>query len=492
MAKRSHAHVHNQNAQETTDTTIFPLNDYLYIPGNSVYPALDSEKVNAISTAGFKNVMDYGALGNGTHRDDNAIESCFNAAINAGVKGVIFPAGHVFLLSRLIKIDVPGDLTVYAYGATIKMDDLTRYSAMQFEGISNQYHGTFMWLGGTFDGNQYNQKYPLNPHGGPYSGDSVEAHGRFCGIKGKEFALYKDVLCINTVMDAIGMDACNIAVIADCTAKDGAFIDYAASGDQSSYFKCTRTGAKAFYCLNVTCLGGHIGIHYSTPTKEQGLQTNTLTVLSGCHLIGQASPVHMEDCLKTFIYNCVMTSDIPNALKHAVHVSNLTNIFWMEGCTLTNVRVEFNEARDMILNVICNSNFISEATSGSPSIRSFVVNGMYVVNSTFDGRTSGDQVEANYARGCTFSNFPGRTAISRADTVADCSFSTGTTAINFSGSGKGYNNVYTGVNNTNTNTTRTATYLKPFQSNITIKDNNNKYIGRLWAGFNSTLNNSNQ
>jgi len=68
--------------------------------------------------------MDYGAKGDGKTFDDGAIAKAFNAA----KYGVIFPKGKTFLVSKVTKVTLTHDLTVYAYGATIRMANLTRYS----------------------------------------------------------------------------------------------------------------------------------------------------------------------------------------------------------------------------------------------------------------------------------------------------------------------------------------------------------------------------
>jgi hypothetical protein len=113
------------NAQ-TKDTTVFPLNEYLTtLPGNP-YPALKKNQFTpgAIHKAKFVNVMDYGAKGDGVTPDDDAIAN----AIKAAKTGVIFPSGKTFLVSKLTVIKLTHDLTIYAYGATIKMKDFTHYS----------------------------------------------------------------------------------------------------------------------------------------------------------------------------------------------------------------------------------------------------------------------------------------------------------------------------------------------------------------------------
>jgi hypothetical protein len=59
---------------------------------------------------------------------------------------------------------------VLAYGATIKFKAQTRYTWLNFNYPNNSNTtGTLIWLGGTLDGDQFNQIWPTNPHGGVYT-----------------------------------------------------------------------------------------------------------------------------------------------------------------------------------------------------------------------------------------------------------------------------------------------------------------------------------
>jgi len=52
------------NAQ-ITDSSTFPLNDYLYTTSDNPYPLVNTSKLNTIDTSRFVNVMNYGAKGDG-------------------------------------------------------------------------------------------------------------------------------------------------------------------------------------------------------------------------------------------------------------------------------------------------------------------------------------------------------------------------------------------------------------------------------------------
>jgi polygalacturonase len=155
----------SRNKNETSTTTnyevVFPMNEYLATDGNTPYPVIAQKKIENIDTRNFINVMDYGAYGDGSRADDVAIAKAFAACKDEG--GVLFPKGKAFLIQNLIRISLNKNITVTAYGATIKMAPNTGYNAIAFESETTGYHHKVIWLGGTFDGNKDEQSYPGSP-----------------------------------------------------------------------------------------------------------------------------------------------------------------------------------------------------------------------------------------------------------------------------------------------------------------------------------------
>jgi len=283
-------------SSQITDKTVFPLNDYLSTTSTSPYPVVNNSKINAIDKSKFVNVMNYGAKGDGKTFDDEAIAKAFSAA----QYGVIFPSGKTFLVSKLSEIRLSKNITVYAYGAAIKMADNKRYSALEFDYPTGSKTKNFIWLGGTFDGNKDHQSWPGSPTG---NNTWAESHGRFIGVSYAQFVLFKDVTVLNTVVDGIGLERNRIGVITDCNASGGARIQYSENAEQGTYFKCTRAESRAFYCNNLDCEGGSIGVHYSTANNTTS--DSSVTTIINSHFKNQSqNPVHFEDCRRIFLYNC--------------------------------------------------------------------------------------------------------------------------------------------------------------------------------------------
>jgi hypothetical protein len=160
------------NAQQT-DTAIFRIYpNYIFTcPACGVYPKALQQKIANTNHAGWKNVDSYGAKGNGVDLDDAAIASAFAAAKAAGnTVGVIFTSGKTYLMSKVLNLTIANTDTVrvWAYGATIKEADLAGGTLFQISHASGSKGGGVLWFGGKFDGNQFNQKWPYNPHGGQF------------------------------------------------------------------------------------------------------------------------------------------------------------------------------------------------------------------------------------------------------------------------------------------------------------------------------------
>src|SRR4051812_543614 len=83
---------------QRTDSTIFPLNEYLYTNGSNPYPLVNEQKIKAINKTKFANVMDFGAKGDGKTPDDAALAK----ALESATEGLIFPAGKTFLITHEI------------------------------------------------------------------------------------------------------------------------------------------------------------------------------------------------------------------------------------------------------------------------------------------------------------------------------------------------------------------------------------------------------
>ena|GEM_PF-1998290 len=456
------------NAQ-ITDTTTFPLNNYLYTTTANPYPLVNSSALNAIDTTKLVNVMNYGAKGDGKTFDDAAIASAFKAA----QYGVRFPSGKTFLVSKLTDLILSRDMIVYAYGATIKMADFCRYSFLSLEYQKGSYHNSVIWLGGTFDGNKDKQSWPGSPSG---QTAWAESHGRFVGVSYADFALFKDVTLTNIVMDGIGLESNRIGVISDCKASGGAPFKWSEVGQQGTYFKCTRAEAQAFYCNNLSCTGGSIGIQYST--KNGTVSDKSVSVLNNCYFLNQRqNPAHFEDCRKVFLYKCT-TERNSTDFSEGFHLSNQTIIASVKSCQFKNAHLDFVNASSLKLGIVDSSQFTSQ--SGLKPVTFIEGRATICVNSSFAGTTtSGYQAELRNTRNCAFTDF-GSLAISGGYATDGCAFTNGTTPVQTARNGFVMNCTYTNVTKSDyKGITSDQTWQKVFSSAIRIVDDKNNYIGLI-------------
>ena len=460
---------------QISNKTIFPLNEYVTTEKGSPYPVLVQSKLDNIDISKFVSVLDYGAKGDGETWDDEAIEKAFNAA----QYGVIFPANKTYLVHKLTTIHLKGNMTVYAYGATIKMDDFSRYSFLSLEYESGSYNNTVIWLGGRLYGNKKKQSWPGSPTG---NSTWEEDHGRFLGISYASFALVKDVNVTGTVMDGVGFESCKLAVMADSKASGGAPIKYSDVSDQGTYFKCTRSGSQAFYCMNLNCDGGSIGVHYSTSSVED----NSLSVVTNCQFNNQTQDaLHFEDCLKVFMYNCTVKCSINGGYTADVHLSNRVQTASIKSCQFTNARVDFNNASDLQIGVVDDCQFVSEYKGGeSSSLLTCLAGATHCINSSFKGKTNIEQAWADNVQNCNFSEFDDLAL--RGPFVTNSSvFENGPTPISPAKNGVVVNCTFDNVDKSTYRKPDDSDWEKPFLSVINIYDDNNTYLGQITCGSNS-------
>ena len=467
-----------ESKSQITDTTIFPLNDYLYTTVSNPYPLVNTTKLNAIDTSKFVNVMSYGAKGDGKTFDDAAITKAFAAA----QYGVIFPSNKTFLVSKLSAINLSKDIIVYAYGATIKMADNKRYSALQFNYPTGSKTKNFIWLGGTLDGNKDHQSWPGSPTG---NNTWAESHGRFLGVSWAQFALFKDITVINTVVDGIGLERNRIGVISDCKASGGARIAWSENAEQGTYFKCTRGESRVFYCNNVDCNGGSIGVHYSTSNLTTS--DSSVTTIINSHFKNQSqNPVHFEDCRKIFLYNCTVEKDVSSEYDWDFQISNQTWIASIKKCHFRNIRLNFNQVSSLKLAIIDSCDFVSEYSDYQSALPAFIDGRATIcINSAFKGKVFSKQSWVKNTRKCTFENFGNYPAIQDAMNVDSCTFNNGIVKpIDIVNGGKIYRCTFINCKTSNINNVLPAddSWKKIYLSFINILSDKNNYLGRIDCG----------
>lgn len=414
------------DAQATGDTVVFKLNKYLLTSPSSPYPLFNRCSIRSSDTVGFVNVMNFGAFGDGVHIDDNAIVAAINAAPDGS--GVIFPSGRVFLSSVLNTVSITKDITFYAYGATIKKVNNSRYSFLQISSPGK----TVIWLGGTFDGNKDNQSWPGSP-----TGDTAweEDHGQFFRILNAQNGLIKDVRVTHLVMDGVTLSSTNIAIVVNCTADSCAPLKYGEVQDQATCYKVRQTGASgtpgtAFYCFDLNLRDASIGIHYSTNNVED----SSVTVLNNCVVRNMSQDaIHMEHSRYLFMYNTTVSKDTTTKIfagvrvpKYSgdIHISSDNVTYSIKNCIFTNVRIDNRIGGNRIISIIDSTSFTNTDTSNVSIDDAYTT---HVINSSFEGRNANQSLTLiRNARKLTFTDFGNKKAMSFTNVADSCTFVNGT------------------------------------------------------------------
>lgn len=466
------------------DTVILPASPYLYYCNHcGPYPIVNQRMVNGISTTGFKNVLNYGAKGDGKTLDDQAIVDAF-AAADAANTGVIFPAGKTYMMKARHTLVPHHNITVYAVGATIKEAAGGYYTGIELEyADADFYKFNVLWIGGTYDGNKDNLSWIGSPTG---NNTSMEAHGRFLGCSGAKFALYYRCNMINNVMDGINIQSTLFGVIAHCKSTLSAFINFAEQQQQNTAFKGRfeardyNKSCTMYFLRDTVNNGGAMGTHVSYPTKSP-MDFTSRMVMNGCLLWNcPQNAHHSEDCYKNVLHRCTIGSDVGRQYDPSVHFSNRSGIVLLDRCTIVNTKVNGSNATNMKIGMAKNCTFINQP--GSNTVDNVLDNFTHAVNCTFDGTPSTSQCYADYVKGCTFSNFGGAKAVRSGIAVDSNTFINGsTTPISFSTGGKGYRNTFINCPSS-TNSTTTTGYLNMFKTELRFWDDANKFIGKINGG----------
>jgi hypothetical protein len=236
-----------------TESVILPKNEYL---NYSPYPKATDVVSSNMSTSGFVNIMDYGAKGDGRTNDDNALKNAISDITNKQKAGLIIPQDKTFMFSNVLNAYLKHDLIIYAYGATVKKNDLTGYGWLQLNGNAGI---KAIFAGGTFDGNQQHQVWKGNPSGGRYDG-SMQGHNRLLGGINLDVFYLKDAHFRNVAMDGINGEDCRLTIVSSCDSLDAAKFHYndetgtngkrdTGAGEQGSIYKMRSTKDNCHFLL---------------------------------------------------------------------------------------------------------------------------------------------------------------------------------------------------------------------------------------------------
>jgi hypothetical protein len=363
-----------------TLSVILPINEYLELIPGTPYPKANDKVSSAMSTAGFINVMDYGAKGDGKTNDDGAIKKAFTAAKT----GVLFPSGHTFLVSSMLNISLSRDLIIYAYGATIKKDDLSGYGWLQIRGKAGV---KVIYAGGAIDGNQQFQQWAGNPTGGRYNG-SMQGHNCLLAAVDFDFFYVKDVSLQNVVMDGIRGEDNTLTVVSNCSSDNAATFHYNpeigsngkkenGAGDQgsASKFRITKDNCH-YYLLDSTFVTGSIGHQSSFPEankKDNSIPDNIVTVIGNCIFKNFAQDlIHIEDSSKAIFYNVICDCDDNGQFyQPRIWISNSTTVFYAANCSFNNTVLNFVNRASMKLAIITGGNISSSMAYSNHAVHGY-------------------------------------------------------------------------------------------------------------------------
>jgi hypothetical protein len=363
-------------------SVIFPLNEYLELIPGTPFPKANDKVSGSMSTSGFVNVMDYGAKGDGKTNDDNAFKKAISDIVAKQKIGLLIPEGKTFLVSSVINQQLQHDISIFAYGATIKKADLSGYGWLQMRGKQG---AKAIWSGGTIDGNQQFQQWYGNPTGGRYNGNMLGHNCLLAGV-GFDFFFTKDVNFKNIVMDGVRGEDNTLAIVSNCAFDNSATFHYNTetgtngkrengAGDQgsASKFRVTKDNCH-FYLLDSTFVTGSIGHQSSFPQNLHGnngsVPDNIVTFIGNCIFKNETQDViHIEDSSKAIFYKVVTDCDDDGKFyQPRVWISNSTTVFYAQDCNFNNTVFNINRG-NMKLAVINGGTISSSMNYSKTSVR---------------------------------------------------------------------------------------------------------------------------
>lgn len=485
------------------DDVVLPVNEFVSISQCCSTPAIKKNVVDTITPTNMINVTAFGAAGNGTTIDNAAITNAFNAFVaSPTARGIYFPPNKTYLINNVREYDINKDCIIYAYGATIKMADLGKHSLVAFDYPEYQQTHTFLWLGGTINGNKDFQKWNNNPTGGVYDDTTteVEAHGRALGVSGAKFALFYKVNFTDIVMDGVAVESCLLGVIAHCTSTRSANIEWKITGQQGTCFKARNypgtfgRGNTSYFINDVVLDGGSMHVQVSYPQNATMDSTIKTVVVNGTFKNAMQNSLHFEDAGTIIISNTTVEADQDTVYSHLSHFSSKSSYIYLKNCYFRNTEIYASTATAMKLGIATNCRFVSDYSSNATtSLRTFLHNFTHANNCTFDGPTFEEQSQVDFIRKCTFNNFGNEKAAIGVITSDSCTFTNGTVSpisFNTQQNGKAYFSNFSGIsNNSNTNSTpANNSYLNDFRSALATyrkhPDGTIKYLTKITAGLN--------
>lgn len=357
---------------------------------------------------------------------------------------IIIDSG-LYIFDTLFIATNKGNLTIYAYGATIKMADHAKtYQAIKIlQNGGNANIGSLQWFGGTFDGNRTMQGYPLrsiDPSNVLGVADEVWHNIGNSGIltlQGYYSATVQDVTVTKNVSEGIVMFTCNNAIFKNCIGTNGLPISQnnvknILNGDnQQTYFKVrSEIGTHAKW-EHIYTEGGSIGVHYSSNHAGVGssAEFDDITIVNPMQ-----DAVHIEHCETVNIHNLYNSGDLVGdtvLYRPEIHVGGEYKHFLLDGWITKNSSVSFGVSATSPDGLITNFNIISEYNG----FGIIIDNPVKVTNGSITGKFSTAINSAIEVRNVSIhstafdgTNYVG-TGIAGASRVIECTFDSLATAV---------------------------------------------------------------
>jgi len=319
------------------------------------------------SAAEFYYAEWFGALGNGTQNDKSYIEKMTDSVPDEAT--IKFISGKTYLIGTAdgdSHVEISNkNLTIFAYGATFKMDTETGYSIFHIHGTAyNNRKNYLYWYGGTFDGNKTYQDYPGTAWGG--GDESWDQEVSNCGLLGiwyYDYVLVRGIKIKNNVSDGVVISECLNSRIESSEAVEGA--DPTGAYPQNFKYRASSLTYAKTYFTNLYSKGGNIGCGYSASSALDG----------GTWFLDNISVI---DSGQGAIW--------VETVKH-LHMNNIET--WSSNATNYNISIKIaNDNIEAFLdNIKVDGGYIDGGNFGGDRIKK-VINNVTVLNNPSDSRAA--------------------------------------------------------------------------------------------------------
>ena len=293
----------------TTTTVPAPTTTTTVAPATTTTTALGSQMLN---------VKDYGAKGDGTTDDRDALQTCVNAAAAAG-KGVYVPAGtYRMLTSGNIGLMIPSNVTITGAGATsvLQLFDagIDARSALLYlpNGTANVSISNLKLTGTVTPGASYPSQYP--------SVQLMTVRGT-TNLSVTNVTFDKGEYALKTIYDG---QYSNDLVFSNCTTLDGVM---------NPFFVMYTNGITVQNCTIAAATVGQVSgrwpHHFYVTTNTSNMLVSNCTLIGGQHLAITIGPSGDNLLFQNIVFRDVVA---------AMHVGDNTGSVTFDGITGSSTR----------------------------------------------------------------------------------------------------------------------------------------------------------